>query len=155
MAPTFDRNGFGFASNDGTDLQIATFGPPQGTGKLLIPLGGLIVVLPFPASEVTAEVVTASGMEGTAVAGTVVVDRQSVPGSPIPQSVSLRGTGISVVKFQGKGEDLLLRLCAARDVDSKPTDNTEDNTKDKSQEEQWQTTPSVSKPGRRTHLPRR
>ena len=155
LPPTFDRDGFGFASNDGTDLQIATFGPPQGTGKLLIPLGGLVVVLPFPASEVTAEVVTSFGMEVAAVAGTVVVDRQSVPGSPIPQSVSLRGTGISVVKFQGKGEDLLLRLCAARDVDSKPTDNTDDKTKDKSQEEQWQTTPSVSKLGRKTRLPRR
>ena len=167
MPPKFDRDGFGFASNDGTDLQIATFGPPQGTGKLLIPSGGLIVVLPFPASEVTADVVTPSGVEVTALAGTVVVDRQTVSGSPIPQSVSLRGTAITVVTFLGKGEDLLLRLCAARDVDAKSnddthdkprdsnTDNTKDNTQDNPKEEQWQTTPSASKPGRRTRLPRK
>ena len=162
--PSSTVDGFGFASNDGTDLQIATFGPPQGTGKLLIPSGGLIVVLPFPASEVTADVVTPSGVEVTALAGTVVVDRQTVSGSPIPQSVSLRGTGITVVTFQGKGEDLLLRLCAARDLDPKSNDNPHDDTttrpqnkttRDNTKEEQWQTTPSASKPGRKTRLPRK
>jgi hypothetical protein len=104
---------------------------------------------------VTADVVTPSGMEVTALAGTVVVDRLTVSGSPIPQSVSLRGSGITVVTFQGKGEDLLLRLCATRDVDPKSNDNHHDKTNDNTKEEQWQTTPSASKPGRKTRLPRK
>jgi hypothetical protein len=123
LPPKFERDEFVVASNDGSDLQIATFGPPPGTGKLLIPAGGLIVVLPFPASEVIAEVVATSVVDVVGRSETVVIDQQTVPASRVPQTVSLRGVGMTVVTLQGKAEDLLLRLCAVRDARPTPKDN--------------------------------
>lgn len=110
--PKFEQDGFGVAARQADALQIVTFGQPPATGKLLVPPGGVTIVLPAPAVEIVATVVVSKGLKITARAGATVVDSREVFPPATPQAVSISGTGITAVDLDGADHELLVELCA-------------------------------------------
>jgi hypothetical protein len=112
LPPKFERDGFGVVAEQAPALQVVTFGQPAATGKLLIPPGGVTIVLPFPATEVIARVVVTKGLTIVARAGQTVVGQRTVDPASVPQTVSIAGAGITEVDLDGADHELLVELCA-------------------------------------------
>lgn len=115
----YEKDGFVFRSQLRIPLQIATWGPPSGQGKLQFPARGVTVTLPFEAERVVAQVYSGTSQPVRIVAldaaGQAIADATAPGGTNAIQSVEVAAPGIVVVVIMGGGnEGLLIELCAYR-----------------------------------------
>lgn len=119
----FLQDGFTFRATDLQVLEIASIGDPAGTHKLVIPVQGLAVLLPFAAESVIATIATLQGRSSIVVealdsTGSIVATTTATP--PIGASaVSVAGTAINSVTISpGKSVALLTSICALQRLGS-------------------------------------
>jgi hypothetical protein len=125
LPPVYDKGQFVFESMDHGPQQIVTWGPPAGKNKLALH-SGVIIHLPFPADRVRVQVASGGGLI-SAIAfnsgGAVVGQAVTQPGSGV-QTLEITGSDITVLKVQGgKGEGVLVGVCAHPDDSGKPAAN--------------------------------
>jgi hypothetical protein len=116
LGKVYERNGFTFQGLSQENLRIATWGPPQGQGKLVIARTGLQVALPFVASTVTATVTMGTSQPVTLKSldkDGKTIDQVATPGESgkIHTLVANKPGIVSVVIAGGGGEGLLIELC--------------------------------------------
>ncbi len=116
----FKAKGFAFVTPGPQPLQIVTWGPPPGRGKLLLPPKGLTVHLPFVGSRVVAQVVHWAGdpieLSALDAAGLLLGSAKTIPSPGAVQSLAIKAAGIAEVRFRsGNRENLLVELCVERD----------------------------------------
>jgi hypothetical protein len=117
IGPTFEQDGFAFASLGGDPLRIVIWGDPVGHGKLALPRKALQVKLPFVAGHVTAHVLSAGKdpvrMEAFDAAQVRVGQAQGSLGSSAPQQLDISAAAMSALIFTGGGQEgLLIDICA-------------------------------------------
>ena len=126
IGPTFQQDGFAFASLGGDPLRIAVWGDPVGQGKLALPRKTLEVKVPIVAGHVTAHVLSQGGdpvrMEAFDATHVRVGQAQASLGLGTPQLLDISAAGIAVLLFTGGGQEgLLIDICA--DAGTAPTPN--------------------------------
>ena len=118
LPPSFERDGFRFASADGSPQYIVSWGAPPGVGKLLFHSAGVEIALPFAARRVT--LLFAQGAKDSPTVAGLDPDGDVVAtAAQAPYVLTADGMVALVVKG-GAGEAALVSLCAEPATDRGP-----------------------------------
>lgn len=117
----YDKDGFTFHVLDRQSQRIVAWGVPTGQSKLLLGVADLVVVLPFPANQVTLQVAQYTGNPVVIAAldsdGKVVGNATAPSIQNFLHKLKVSAAGMLQLRVTGGGgEGLLFQVCASRDT---------------------------------------